>query len=100
MAPAELEALLLHHPWVADAAVIGIPHDVGGEVPRAYVVLKPGVGDGSVASVEENIQQFVDEKVNPLSMLRGGVELMEAIPKASSGKILRRQLRDSFKAGK
>ena len=86
---------MLHHPSIADAAVIGIPDDVGGEVPRAYVVLKPGVE----GRVEEDVQQFVDSQVNPLSKLRGGIEVVDVIPKASSGKILRRQLRDKFKAG-
>ena len=95
VAPAELEALLLRHPDVADAAVIGIPDQVGGEVPRAFVVLKPGVG----AAVEK-IQRFVDERVNPLSKLRGGVELIDAVPKAASGKILRAVLRDRFRKGK
>ena len=99
VAPAELEGLLLHHPSIADAAVIGIPHDVGGEVPRAFVVLKPGVEVGSLESVEEDVKRFVDGQVNPVSKLRGGVEIIDAIPKASSGKILRRQLRDRFKAG-
>ena len=84
---------MLHHPSIADAAVIGIPDDVGGEVPRAYVVLKPGVE----GRVEEDVQQFVDSRVNPLSRLRGGVEILEVIPKAASGKILRKQLRESFK---
>ena len=42
VAPAELEELLLTHPSIADAAVIGVPDDRAGELPRAYVVLKPG----------------------------------------------------------
>ena len=95
VAPAELEALLLHHPAVADAAVIGIPDEIGGEVPRAFVVLKPGV-----SAEQEKIQCFVDERVNPLSKLRGGVELIDAVPKSASGKILRRELRDRFRKGK
>ena len=41
VAPSELEGRLLNHPQVADAAVIGVPHEYSGEVPRAYVVLKP-----------------------------------------------------------
>ena len=54
MAPADLEALLLTHPYVADAAVIGIPDQLAGELPRGYVVLKP---DTKCTQLE--IEQFV-----------------------------------------
>ena len=54
VAPAELESLLLSHPAIADAAVIGIPDDRAGEIPRAYVVLKP---DAKVSDTE--IQEFI-----------------------------------------
>lgn len=43
VAPSELEGRLLNHPYVADAGVIGVPHDYAGEVPRAYIVLKPDI---------------------------------------------------------
>ncbi len=54
VAPAELEALLLTHPAVADAAVIGIPDEEAGELPKAFVVLK-----GTEKATEEDIAQFV-----------------------------------------
>ncbi len=54
MAPAELEALLTTHSKIADAAVIGVPDERAGELPRAYVVLKP-----DVTMTEEEVQQFV-----------------------------------------
>ena len=54
MAPAELEDLLLKHPSVQDAAVIGKPDDAAGELPRAYIVLKP-----DCKTTEEEIQNFV-----------------------------------------
>ena len=57
VAPAELEALLLTHPQIADAAVIGLPDDEAGEIPVAYVVLKPGQ-DATAA----DIQTFVAEQ--------------------------------------
>ena len=95
VAPAELEGLLLLHPSVEDAAVIGIKDDVGGEVPRAFVVLKQDVNIAD-AEAKESVKQFVDDQVNPLSRLRGGVQIIDAIPKAASGKILRRTLRDKF----
>ena len=54
MAPAELEALLLTHDCVADVAVIGVPEEAAGELPRAYVVLKSGK---KVTALE--LQEFV-----------------------------------------
>ncbi|XP_072050904.1 uncharacterized protein [Amphiura filiformis] len=89
VAPAELEELLLTNPAVADAAVIGIPDEEAGELPKAFVVLK-----GTEQVTEEDIAKFVAGKVAPQKKLRGGVEFLETIPKSASGKILRRQLRD------
>jgi 4-coumarate--CoA ligase len=86
--PAELEALLLTHPGVADAAVIGLPDDEAGEIPAAYVVLKADQDLGA-----EDIQAFVAERVATYKHLRK-VTLVDAIPKSASGKILRRVLRD------
>ncbi|XP_033752286.1 probable 4-coumarate--CoA ligase 5 [Pecten maximus] len=87
--PAELEALLLTHPSIQDAAVIGVEagEDVG-EVPRAFVVTKP-----KVQLSEEDVIKFVKENVTHYKRLRGGVKFMDAIPKTASGKILRRQLK-------
>ena len=89
--PAELEALLLTHPQIADAAVIGIPDDEAGEIPAAYVVLKPGQ-DATAA----DIQGFVAEKVANYKQVRK-LTFIDAIPKSASGKILRRVLRDQAK---
>ena len=86
--PAELEALLLTHPQIADAAVIGVPDDEAGEIPAAYVVLKQGQ-DATAA----DIQGFVAEKVASYKQIRK-VTFVDAIPKSASGKILRRVLRD------
>jgi len=85
VAPAELEDLLSTHPKIADAAVIPVPDDEAGELPRAYVVPKPGL-----AVTAEEVVQFVDERVSAFKRLRGGVVMTEAIPKTGSGKILRR----------
>ena len=54
VAPAELESVLLEHPKVEDAAVVGIPHPIAGEVPRAYVVPKHGC-----SLTEKDVQDFV-----------------------------------------
>ena len=90
--PAELEALLLTHPQIADAAVIGLPDDEAGEIPAAYVVLKQGQ-DTTAA----DIQRFVAEQVASYKQVRK-LTFVDAIPKSASGKILRRVPRDQAAA--
>ncbi|KAK1146477.1 hypothetical protein N8T08_002906 [Aspergillus melleus] len=91
VAPAELEALLLEHSAVADAAVIGVPID-DDERPRAYIALKPGQ-----RATEADIVRFMDGKVSAIKRITGGVVFIDAIPKNPSGKILRKQLRERAK---
>jgi acyl-CoA synthetase (AMP-forming)/AMP-acid ligase II len=86
VAPAELEGVLLTHEAVADAAVIGTPDEEAGELPKAYVVLKP---NREVSP--EDIMAFVAERVAPHKKIRR-VEFVPQIPKSASGKILRRLL--------
>ena len=89
VAPAELEALLISHPKINDAAVIGIRDESQAtEVPRAYVVVKPQ----QVLKVEE-VVAFVKENLASHKQLRGGVVFVDEIPKSASGKILRKELR-------
>jgi acyl-CoA synthetase (AMP-forming)/AMP-acid ligase II len=85
--PAELEALLLTHDRIIDAAVIGVRDAGGEEVPKAYVVPQPGA-DLTAAEVIA----FVAERVAPYKKVRA-VEFLDAIPKSPSGKILRKDLR-------
>ena len=91
--PAELEALLLTHPKVADAAVIGLPDDEAGEIPAAYVVLKEGQD-----ATETEVRDFVADQVAHYKQVRR-LTFVEAIPKSASGKILRRVLRDQAADG-
>lgn len=88
--PAELEALLLTHPSIADAAVIPYPDDEAGEVPKGIVVLK------EPAEAEE-ILEFVAARVAPHKRIRH-LEFADQIPKSPSGKILRRVLVDKQKS--
>jgi acyl-CoA synthetase (AMP-forming)/AMP-acid ligase II len=86
--PAELEALLVTHPAVADVAVIGVPDEEAGELPKAFVVLKPGA-----EATAEELQDFVAGQVAHYKQIRI-VSFTDEIPKSASGKILRRLLRD------
>ncbi len=84
--PAELEAVLVSHPKVRDAGVIGVPMDDGGEAPKAFVV-----ADGEVDADE--LMAYVAKHVAPYKKVRE-IEFVDEIPKSASGKILRRVLRD------
>ncbi|MBG01852.1 MAG: 4-coumarate--CoA ligase family protein [Acidimicrobiaceae bacterium] len=86
--PAELEAIIITHPSVADVAVIGVPDDEAGELPKAFVTLKP-----DMEATATDIKDFVADKVATYKQVHL-VEFIDEIPKSASGKILRRFLRD------
>jgi acyl-CoA synthetase (AMP-forming)/AMP-acid ligase II len=90
VAPAELEAILLGHPAVADVAVIPSPDEEAGEVPKAFVVVK-------TPTPAEEIMAFVAARVAPHKRIRR-VQFTDAIPKSASGKILRRTLIEEERA--
>jgi acyl-CoA synthetase (AMP-forming)/AMP-acid ligase II len=89
VAPAELEALLLTHPGIADAAVIGVYDEDNNEVPQAYVVRQPSADD----LTEGEVMEYVAERVAPYKKIRH-VTFIDGVPRAASGKILRRELRE------
>jgi 4-coumarate--CoA ligase len=93
VAPAELEATLLEHECVADAAVVGVKvGDVGEEAPRAYGVLK-GTGKGKGKVGEENLKAWMEGRVGRHKRLEGGIRFVAEVPKSVSGKIMRRVIR-------
>ncbi|MFF0228485.1 4-coumarate--CoA ligase family protein [Streptomyces sp. NPDC004629] len=88
VAPAELEALLLTHPGIADAAVIGVYDDDHNEVPHACVVRR----SAAAGPTEGEIMMYVAERVAPYKRIRH-VTFIDGVPRSVSGKILRRELR-------
>ncbi len=90
--PAELEALLMEHPAVADVAVIPKPDPESGEIPKAFIVLNP-----SEKATADDILQFVADRVAPYKKVRQ-IEFVDTIPKSLSGKILRRELVEQERA--
>jgi acyl-CoA synthetase (AMP-forming)/AMP-acid ligase II len=88
VAPAELEAVLLGHPDIADVAVIGVPEkETGEELPKAFVVRAPGS-----ELTEEAVMAYMAEKVAPHKKIRF-VEFIDTVPKSAAGKILRKELK-------
>ena len=85
--PAELEAMLLTHPLIADAAVVGVNDEDGEEIPKAFIVKQEGA-----SLSEDDVMSFVAERIAPHKKVRA-VEFIDQIPKSGSGKILRKDLR-------
>ncbi|KAF1960880.1 phenylacetyl-CoA ligase-like protein [Byssothecium circinans] len=97
VAPAELEAHLLTHPGVNDCAVIQVPDEKSGEVPKAFVVKSPSVMEVHDRVLARLIQKHVEGHKARYKWITGGIEFIDKIPKSPSGKILRRFLRDKEK---
>lgn len=109
VSPTELEKILLSHPDVQDAAVAPIPDETAGDLPRAYIIKRPGstLTEKEVATfiagkffcLQKNSGEvytlFVSaDKVSPHKRLRGGVIFVDSIPKTATGKIMRRELKN------
>ncbi|XP_076643956.1 uncharacterized protein LOC143354090 [Halictus rubicundus] len=92
VAPAELEALLRSHPEVEEAAVVGVPDERCGEVPKAFILAKQGTSPKA-----QDLQNYIKGKVASYKELQGGVTFVDGIPKSPSGKILRIQLKKMCK---
>ncbi|KAJ3338549.1 hypothetical protein HDU93_009397 [Gonapodya sp. JEL0774] len=97
VAPAELEALLMEHPAVGDACVVQVPDERSGELPRAYVVLKPSHENQDHEEIKESINKFFASRLARHKQLAGGIVFVDSVPKSPSGKLLRRFLRDRAK---
>lgn len=98
VAPAELEALLITHPAVADVAVVGIADEEAGEVPKAFIVLSiesQSLDDDARSKLASELKAFVGSKVAKYKVI-DCVQWVDKIPKSPSGKILRRMLRDEM----
>jgi propionyl-CoA synthetase len=86
-----MEEVLASHPAVAECAVIGIADPLKGQLPRGFVVLKSGV-DADPIGLEEELVALVRAQIGPVASLRR-VDVVTALPKTRSGKILRRTMR-------
>lgn len=78
----------MEQPEVADAAVVGMPDALAGEVPKAFVVLKP-----NQKLTEKQVYDIVAQKLVKYKHLEGGVAFLEAIPRNAAGKIMRNELK-------
>ena len=90
VSPSELEDILKTHYEVRDVAVIGVPDERTGEVPRAYIVKVNRKADDE--KVAASIKDFLNERVSEHKQLRGGIVFLTEIPKSPAGKILKKNL--------
>ncbi|KAL4807018.1 hypothetical protein BDV18DRAFT_136682 [Aspergillus unguis] len=99
--PSELEGKLIDHPDVDDAGVVGLWVDERAtELPLAFIVLSAQAKTRNVEAVVEGIHAWINPKIANHKRLRGGIHVLDQIPKSPSGKILRRQLKELLKRRK
>ena len=93
--PSELESILIQHALVREAAVIGVwSADEATEVPRAFVVLRDEAQNKNRDHVLRSISGFVADQVSSYKRLRGGVFVVDALPKNPTGKVLKKALKE------
>ena len=92
--PREVEEVLLLHPSIAEAAVIGIPHEYRGETVAAVIALKPGIEPSQVT--RDEIIAYCKKKLTPYKVPKF-VEFRESLPKTIIGKVLKREIKATFK---
>jgi len=92
VAPAELEAVLLEHPLVADAGVCGLPDERDGEIPIGAVTLAESVSEKDRPDALREVRAFFDARVAPYKRLRGGLFHVDVLPKGVTGKLVRREI--------
>ncbi|XP_026752676.1 probable 4-coumarate--CoA ligase 1 [Galleria mellonella] len=88
VSPTEIESVIMEQPEVADVAVVGMPDALAGEVPKAFVVLKP-----NYKLTEKQVYDLVAEKLTRYKHLEGGVAFLDSIPRNAAGKIMRNELK-------
>ena len=98
VAPVELESVLLQCPYVSDAGVIGINDETQGtEVPLAFITLPENLKGPGNNTIPSKVKEWVNQRVANHKRLRGGVRVIEKIPKSDAGKILRKNMKDIYK---
>ncbi|CAF4875836.1 unnamed protein product [Pieris macdunnoughi] len=88
VSPTEIENIIMEQPEVADVAVVGMPDALAGEVPKAFVVLKP-----NHKLTEKQVYDIIAQKLVKYKHLEGGVAFLDAIPRNAAGKIMRNELK-------
>ncbi|XP_050677444.1 probable 4-coumarate--CoA ligase 1 [Leptidea sinapis] len=88
VSPTEIESVIMEQPAVADVAVVGVPDSLAGELPKAFVVLKP-----NQKLTEKQVYDIVAQKLTRYKHLEGGVVFLDAIPRNAAGKIMRNELK-------
>jgi len=88
--PREVEMALAEHPAVSESAVVGIPHEMWGETPLAYLVLHPGTAQPG----EDELMDFLRERLASFKLPKGGFVFVDSLPRTASGKVLKRSLRE------
>jgi acyl-CoA synthetase (AMP-forming)/AMP-acid ligase II len=88
--PSDLEAELVKHEAVLEAAVVGVPSDAWGETPVAFIALKPGT-----AVAPDELKAWMNAKVGKTQRL-ADLQIVDSLPRSHIGKVLKRELRDAY----